>query len=186
MHQVNCLVEDAVMQDLDRCKELLSGKYPQGIDFNTLLKELSTEWLEKNDPVEREKRRKSRKNKSKPAPCSNKTSRYISPATRDAVYKRDGGRCAYVGANGKRCNSTWDLEIHHDGIPFGKGGSHSTRNLKLLCAAHNRLEAERVYGKKYINKHNIIREATERYVVSGGVKVVCAEDPPLSFIRMRA
>ena len=46
MHKVNCLVDDAVMQKLVRCKELLSGKYPGGIDFNALLMELATWDLE--------------------------------------------------------------------------------------------------------------------------------------------
>ena len=58
MHQVNCLVDDPVMQMLDRCKDLLSGKFPCGIDYNTLMLELATVWLDKNDPVERSKRRK--------------------------------------------------------------------------------------------------------------------------------
>jgi hypothetical protein len=46
-----------------------------------------------------------------------------------------------VGSDGKRCNSTWDLEIHHDGTPYAHGGGHDINNLKLLCAAHNILEA---------------------------------------------
>ena len=46
------------MQMLDRCKELLSGKHPCGIDYNTLMTELASEWLQKHDPVERNKRRK--------------------------------------------------------------------------------------------------------------------------------
>ena len=169
MHNINCLVDDAVMQDLDRCKELLSGKYPEGVDFNTLLKELAAEWLEKNDPVERDNRRKLRKKET--TPRRNKpgeTSRYISSAVRDAVFKRDGGRCTFVGANGKRCNSKWDLEIHHDEVPFARGGNHSINNLKLLCAAHNKLEAERVYGVKYTKKYDVIREAMEHYITNEG------------------
>lgn len=150
MHQVSCLVDDAVMQMLDRCKELLSGKHPCGIDYNTLLVELATAWLEKNDPAQRAERRTKRKNSKQPMKQnSGETSRYISPATRDAVYNRDKGRCTYVGSNGKRCSSTWDLEIHHDETPFSMGGENNINNLKLLCAVHNKLEAERVYGVQH-------------------------------------
>ncbi len=69
-------------------------------------------------------------------------SRYISQTIREAVYRRDGGRCAYIGSNGRRCNSKWDLEVHHDKTPFALGGDNSSANLKLVCAAHNRLESE--------------------------------------------
>jgi 5-methylcytosine-specific restriction endonuclease McrA len=165
MHHINCFVDDAVMQMLDRCKELLSGKYPCGIDYNLLIKKLASDWLEKHDPVQRSKRREKRK-KSSNSNTSNKsetnnqeeTSRYISPATRDAVYNRDAGRCTYVGSTGKRCESKWDLEIHHDETPFAMGGDHSIRNLRLLCAAHNKLEAERVYGRRHMEKHYQQRE----------------------------
>ena len=153
MHQVSCLVEDKVMQMLDRCKELLSGKHPCGINYNTLLTELTMDWLQKHDPVERDKRRKKRETKDSPKSSNNKeASRHIKPATRDTVYNRDNGQCTYVGSNGKRCNSKWDLEIHHDETPFALGGDHSIRNLRLLCAAHNKLEAERVFGSKHLEK----------------------------------
>ena len=160
MHQVNCLIDDAVMQKLDRCKELLSGKHPCGIDYNTLIMELASEWLERHDPVKRSERRKMMK-KSRSTSTSGKskksaqgdTSRNISPATRDAVYSRDGGQCTYRGSTGKRCESKWDLEIHHDEIPFAMGGSHSPGDLRLLCAAHNKLDAERVYGRQHMEKY---------------------------------
>ena len=58
MHQINYLVDDAVMQMLDRCKELLSGKHPCGIDYNTLILELASDWLERHDPVKRGEHRK--------------------------------------------------------------------------------------------------------------------------------
>ena len=66
-----------------------------------------------------------------------------------------------------RCESKWDLEIHHDETPFAMGGGHNISNLRLLCAAHNKLEAElpqnysvrgaakrpeRVYGKNHMDK----------------------------------
>ncbi len=51
----------------------------------------------------------------------------ISNATRKAVYRRDGYRCAL-------CDSTRYLQIHH-AIPRGEGGSRtSMHNLITLCA----------------------------------------------------
>ncbi len=148
MHQVNCMVEDDVMQMLDRCKELMSGKFPTGIDYNTLMQELAIEWLKKHDPVQRAERRDKRKQKStQKTQEPGETSRYISPATRDE------GRCTYVGSDGKQCNSTWDVEIHHDETAFAHGGKHGIANLKLLCAAHNKQEAENIFGKQIMKKY---------------------------------
>ena len=149
MHQVNCLLDDKVMQMLDRGKELLSGKYPCGTDLNVLLTELAKTWLEKNDPLIQGKRREKRKKRA----GQKERSRHISAATRDAVYKRDGGRFTYVGSSGKRYDSKWDLEVHHCGAPFASGGDNATNNLKLLCRAHKHLEAERVYGEDHFGKY---------------------------------
>jgi hypothetical protein len=33
------------------------------------------------------------------------------------------------------------------------GGGHSPGNLRLLCAVHNKLEAERVYGSRHMKKY---------------------------------
>jgi len=67
------------------------------------------------------------------------------------VYRRDGGRCTFVGRNGRRCGSTWNLQYDHI-TPFGKGGDNSAQNLRLLCGKHNRLMEEREYGREHIAK----------------------------------
>ena len=166
MHEVRCFIDDDVMHQLERCKELLSGKYPMGLNYSELLKELAAEWLERHDPVIKSERRDARKQRSTKTPRpKDKQTRHIPVAIRDAIFKRDGGRCAFVGSNGKRCNSKWDLEIHHDSTPFGRGGVHSVKNLKLLCSAHNKLEAEKEYGKAIIKEH-YIKEAKGAYLIS--------------------
>jgi 5-methylcytosine-specific restriction endonuclease McrA len=43
------------------------------------------------------------------------------------------------------------LEIDHV-IPYAKGGSNSPENLRLLCPAHNRLAAEKEYGKNHMEQ----------------------------------
>ena len=70
----------------------------------------------------------------------NRRSRHIPAAIRDAVFKRDNGRCTYVGRNGVRCGATIHLQIDHI-RPFCQGGKHTIDNLRLLCGKHNRLAA---------------------------------------------
>jgi hypothetical protein len=62
-------------------------------------------------------------------------SRHVPAAVRRAVWRRDGGRCAFVGTLGP-CNETGFLEYHHV-IPFAAGGEASVTNIELRCRAHN-------------------------------------------------
>jgi hypothetical protein len=78
--------------------------------------------------------------------------RHIPQTVRDEVFVRDGGRCTYVGPDGRRCGETWNLEIDHI-IPYAKGGSNAPENLRLLCPAHNRLAAEREFGGEHMEKY---------------------------------
>ena len=77
----------------------------------------------------------------------NNRSRHVPKAIRDEVFAREGGRCTYVGRNGRRCRSNWDLEIDHV-LPFARGGDNTPDNLRLLCRAHNHLEGERHFGER--------------------------------------
>jgi 5-methylcytosine-specific restriction endonuclease McrA len=71
-------------------------------------------------------------------------SRHITRAVRRAVWERDGGQCAFVGAQG-RCTERGLLEFHHV-QPFAAGGESVESNLELRCRAHNQYEADRVFG----------------------------------------
>lgn len=65
--------------------------------------------------------------------------RYIPAAVRRAVRARDGGRCAFVSASGRRCGETLRLEFHHR-KSFRTGGAATVDNLELRCRGHNLLE----------------------------------------------
>jgi len=133
------------MKKINRVKNLLSTKYPEGVTLEALLDELLDNYLKNNDPERREDCCDDIKTDN------SSRSRYIPRKVRDLVYKRDGGRCSFTGRNGKRCVSRWNLQIDHI-VPFGKGGDSSPENLRLLCAKHNRLMAEREYGKQLMDQ----------------------------------
>ncbi|MCO6431411.1 MAG: HNH endonuclease [Deltaproteobacteria bacterium] len=75
--------------------------------------------------------------------------RYIPKSVRVEVGRRDGGQCTFVAEDGKRCTERHGLEIDHV-MPYGLGGGNERENLRLLCRAHNRLMAERVFGREKI------------------------------------
>lgn len=71
-------------------------------------------------------------------------SRHIPAAVKRQVWKRDEGRCAFVGTNG-RCTETGFLEFHHV-VPYADGGQAVVENVELRCRAHNVYEAEQHFG----------------------------------------
>ncbi len=158
--KIEGVVSKSVKAKLDRCKSLLSSKYPRGVDYETLFGELSELFLEHFDPERKTERRKRREANKKPRakttakmPAKATASRHIPAHEKERVWTRDGGRCAYVGSDGRRCNSTFDLEIDHYPIPFARGGPSRANNLRLLCARHNRYTARQVFGRLCDARH---------------------------------
>jgi len=86
--------------------------------------------------------------------------RHIPAAIRRAVAARDGGKCTFVSARGKRCDETSRLEYDH-AIPVALGGSTTVANLRLRCRAHNQYAAECVYGAGFMaGKRTLARRPT--------------------------
>ena len=83
--------------------------------------------------------------------------RYIPASVRRAVWKRDGGRCAFVGEEG-RCTERGFLEFHHI-RPYAAGGGPTVENLELRCRAHNLHEA----GHYFRGRLPLLREAKAKY-----------------------
>jgi hypothetical protein len=73
-------------------------------------------------------------------------SRHIPAAAKRAVWVRDEGRCAFVGAQG-RCGERGFLEFHHV-LPYADGGMATVENIQLRCRAHNAYEAEEHFGMR--------------------------------------
>src|ERR1035437_618273 len=60
----------------------------------------------------------------------------ISESVRNEVWRRDQGKCV-------ECGSVYHLEYDHL-IPVSKGGSHTARNLRLLCESCNRTKSNKI------------------------------------------
>ncbi len=83
---------------------------------------------------------------SRPRGCRPITgsSRHIPADVRRVVWRRDCGRCAFVGVDG-RCRETAFLEFHHV-EPYAAGGAATAENIQLRCRAHNAYEARMFFG----------------------------------------
>jgi len=173
-------VDQGFLEKLERVRSLLSTKHHRRLEFAELFEILLDEHIERHSPesracrrAEREERQAEHKIQKKTAgkrndpakpsraagsagpkmksPNKQERSRHIPRSVRDKVYARDKGRCTFVSSGGRRCGSTWDLQIDHI-IPFARGGDNSPGNLRLLCGKHNRLEAKRAFGEKHMEQ----------------------------------
>jgi hypothetical protein len=75
--------------------------------------------------------------------------RHIPNETMRQIVARDGLRCTFVGSDGQRCTARKFIQIHHED-PWARGGDETVDNLHILCASHNRLLAERDFGRELI------------------------------------
>ncbi len=83
----------------------------------------------------------------KPGASTSLRSRYLSVEARNATRRRSGDRCEYVDPQtNRRCECLTGLQFDHI-QPFAKGGSNGAKNLRHLCAAHNRFAAIQEYGE---------------------------------------
>ena len=77
---------------------------------------------------------------------SNKNSRYLPRSVKREVYHRDNGACTYVSLDGTRCCERRYLQFDHI-QPFALRGKTEASNLRLLCGSHNKMQAQKFFGK---------------------------------------
>ncbi|MBI5201296.1 MAG: HNH endonuclease, partial [Elusimicrobia bacterium] len=134
--------------------------------------------LDSNDPDRVLARKRPRKPRA-----YDRASRRIPQHVRDAVWKRDEGRCVFVSDHGKRCTARRNLEFDHI-VPYAAGGaSDDPDNIRLLCALHNlgaardRLGTERLsraIGASRRGKHSVQKEPPDERMMGGTVDLHAA------------
>ena len=97
-----------------------------------------------------ERQRFARTERPRVTNSSLRPSRHISAKVRRAVWRRDGGRCAFVGTEG-RCAERAFLEFHHV-EPHAVGGAATVENLELRCRAHNAYESRLFFGPDVVRE----------------------------------
>lgn len=124
---------------LRRAQDLLRHQIPSGDVGEVMAKALRllVKQLEKEKTAATDRPRGSRR--------SDPQSRRIPAGVRRKVWERDGGTCAFVAHNGRRCVERAFLEFHHV-VPYGVGGEATVDNIQLRCRAHNGYEAELYFG----------------------------------------
>ena len=81
------------------------------------------------------------------SPPAAEESRHIPAGVKRAVWARDGGRCAFLGPDSRRCGETAFVEFHHVDA-FARGGPATIANIELRCRAHNAYQADLEFGHR--------------------------------------
>ena len=134
---------------LAELQDLLSHQIPDG-DTATILERAL-------DALLAETKKKKAALTDKPRPKRKQDTnrgRAIPASVRREVFERDEGRCAFADAEGRRCQSRWQVEFHHR-FPYARGGPHSAGNVELRCRAHNQYEAEVDYGVGFMTARRL-------------------------------
>jgi len=166
-YRVQFTASGELREKLERLRALMRSEVPDG-DLGAILERAVTEKLDRLEARRIGKTEAPRKTLGQTD--TSRTSRQIPAAVRRAVWKRDGGRCRFVDARGRRCSERHRLEFHHR-HPFAHGGDHRVDNICLMCLAHNRYLAEHDYGRKVMSRFGARTERAATAVRSDGPPV---------------
>ncbi len=148
-YKIQFTAGEELHDDLERLRALLRTEIPDG-DLAAIVGKAVRELRQRLDA--RRFAQTSTPRKALVRTNAQPSSRYVDSAARRAVYLRDGGRCRFVDAQGRRCPERHRLEYHHR-HPYGLGGNHDVDNICLMCPAHNLYLAELDYGKKVTSRY---------------------------------
>jgi 5-methylcytosine-specific restriction endonuclease McrA len=149
-------IDRACNEDLESLKSLLAHKIPDG-DLAAVLHEAIRCGIEKHAKRKGAVAPARKANRAVPS-ANQKATASIPAEVRREVWRRDGGRCAFVAADGRRCNSQWKLELDHI-RPVALGGTSAVDDLRVACRSHNLLYAERAFGREHMDRFR--RDRTE-------------------------
>jgi 5-methylcytosine-specific restriction endonuclease McrA len=131
LHVLRVTVTQAFVDDLGAVRDALSHIIP-----DRKLEAVLHECIRRTLQEHARRRTGSEKTAARSDRKAKPRGRYLPVEVRRQVWTRDGGRCAFVSADGRRCGATYKLEFHHV-HPFAKGGAATVDNISVRCASHN-------------------------------------------------
>src|SRR5688572_20385046 len=155
LHVLRVTIGQETRDKLERARSLLRHSIPDG-DVAAILDRALDALIERC-----EKRKAAATGRPRPTSRSTASNRHVPAPVRRAVWRRDEGRCTFVGVDGRRCGSRDFLEFDHVD-PVARGGAATVERMRLRCRTHNQHEAERVFGARFMKEKRVSRRAVER------------------------
>ena len=177
-YKVQFTASAGLTEKLERLRALMRSQVPDG-DLGAIIEAAVTEKIARLEA--RRFATTSRPRKDLSRTDISPASRHIPAAVRRAVRERDGNRCRFVDAAGRRCPQQDRLEYHHR-HPFGLGGDHQPVNIRLMCHRHNTYLAEHDYGQEAMRRFGRSGRSPSRaeVVTSAGMTAGPVRPPPLN------
>lgn len=140
LHQLSITLDSTLLEKINELKTLLSNR-----NSTMSIKDIFEFAVDESLKRYRMKAPKVGSETSLP-PAPAVKSRYIPIEIKRRVWARDGGCCTYIHPqSGNKCLSRHRVEFDHIKA-FAQGGETIVENLRLRCAAHNRLAAIQSFG----------------------------------------
>ena len=139
MVEIRFLIPTEALADLERV-QAIEAQRGRDASLAAAVAAAARTYLRRRDPVAKARRAQERRT-FKVAPLR----KPIKAESRHEAVARDGGRCSFVGADGKRCDSDRWLHLHHV-VPVAKGGTDDPTNLVCLCSEHHALVHQTSFG----------------------------------------
>jgi hypothetical protein len=112
--------------DLKKVKALLSHSIPDG-NLEAVLHACVRGMIAHCEKRRTEPKKARAKKEQRPP-----KGRGVAAAVWREIWRRDGGTCAYVAPDGKRCGSDHQVEVHHR-QPYARKGPPTVDNLQIRC-----------------------------------------------------
>ena len=142
---VQFTAHEDVMAKLNCVRSLAAHRLRDNDSIEQVIAFLAEYFIQREDPRLRHERRTTRSGRASKRAAAVALSRTIPVPVKDEVFVQSGNQCTYIGSGGRRCEAAHALQVDHI-VPVALGGASTRDNLRLLCAKHNRLEAERLLG----------------------------------------
>jgi hypothetical protein len=138
-YRLQLTIGEGAEKDLRVLQDLMRREIPSG-DAAAIV-ERALERMRK----EMERRKFAATSNPRPPRPPTPGSRHIPADVARAVWERDGGGCAFIAKNGRRCTERSYIEFHHE-EPYIIGGEATVENIALRCHEHNAYESELLFG----------------------------------------
>lgn len=168
-YRVQITIDEESHDDLRVLQDLLRRQIPDGDAAAIIARAL------KLLRQETEKKAFAATSRPRPARVPKPGSRHIPAEVERRVWQRDGGQCAFLSEDRRRCTERSYIEYHHAN-PHAYGGDATVENISLRCRDHNVYESELIFGPFDPSR---VREAPAVYgtsaelLVPGPVTVLC-------------
>jgi hypothetical protein len=181
-YRIQLNASSSLKEKLELFQALVSHSIPNG-DVAAVLEralDLALEQVQKQRFAKTDMPRNRRKPRGIKLGSRGSHREHVPNAVQRQVATRDGLRCTYVSDGGCRCSARAFLQIHHE-QPWARGGAPVAENLRLLCAVHNRLLAERDFGAAHVAERLAARRG--RHARATDAESGCSQCPARSLHR---